>query len=136
MPLECRKWITRAMLRAEPGVLFVFGDNLERWGRGGQAAEMRGEPNAVGLPTKVSPKQYLTDGDLRAVKMEAQSDIDRLAAQLRSGGRVIWPADGIGTGLAGLSTHAPLVARFYDDLLLNLESVARAATGPRSGRPG
>lgn len=114
------------MLRAEPGVLFVFGDNLERWGLGGQAAEMRGEPNAVGLPTKVSPKRYMTDADLRAVQTEAQPDLDRLAAQLRSGGRVVWPADGIGTGLAGLRTHAPLVALFYDDLLANLESIARA----------
>lgn len=42
--IEYRDHITRAMLRAEPEKLFVFGDNFVRTGFGGQAKEMRGEP--------------------------------------------------------------------------------------------
>ena len=49
--------ITRADLRANPDTLYVFGDNMRRRGMGGQAAEMRGEPNAVGIPTKWRPSR-------------------------------------------------------------------------------
>jgi len=52
MGIRTEKHITRQMLRAEPGTLWVFGDNLQRKGLGGQAKEMRGEPNAIGIPTK------------------------------------------------------------------------------------
>ena len=34
---------------------YVFGDNLRREGLGGQAGEMRGEPNAIGVATKHAP---------------------------------------------------------------------------------
>jgi len=121
MPLERRKFITRDMLRAEPNVLFVFGDNLARWGRGGQAAEMRGEPNAVGLPTKRSPHLYLTDTDLREVMLDSLAERDRLIQHICDGGTVVWPADGIGTGLARLCECAPAIADFYNRLLMALE---------------
>jgi hypothetical protein len=42
---------TRATARRYTDALFAFGDNLARTGRGGQAAALRGEPNAVGIPT-------------------------------------------------------------------------------------
>jgi hypothetical protein len=45
----------RADIRAYPGVLVTFGDNLERLGLAGQAGAARGEPNAVGIPTKHGP---------------------------------------------------------------------------------
>jgi hypothetical protein len=46
------KHITREMVRADPSTVFVFGDNMARNGLAGQAKEMRGEPNAIGVPTK------------------------------------------------------------------------------------
>lgn len=55
------KYITRQMMRAEPTTLFVFGDNLAQVGYGGQAKEMRGEPNAVGIPTKRKPSRTAPD---------------------------------------------------------------------------
>lgn len=65
--IEYRKFITRQMLRDEPEKLFVFGDNFGRVGFGGQAKEMRGEPNAVGVLTKRFPSMvhaaFLTDDD-------------------------------------------------------------------------
>ena len=45
---------TPELLRAHPDFTFVFGDNLERYGKGGQAA-IRDEPNALGLATKRAP---------------------------------------------------------------------------------
>ena len=53
--IERMRNISRAYVRANRDKLFLFGDNLERRGFGGQAAAMRGEPNAVGIPTKKKP---------------------------------------------------------------------------------
>lgn len=50
--IERMRHISRAYVRANRDKLFLFGDNLERRGFGGQAAAMRAEPNAVGIPTK------------------------------------------------------------------------------------
>ncbi len=52
MTLLYIKKYTRAYIRAHPDWLFVFGDNMMRRGFGGQAAEARGEPNAIGIATK------------------------------------------------------------------------------------
>ena len=49
------KWITRSFVREHRDHIFLFGDNLARSGFGGQAAQMRAEPNAIGLPTKKLP---------------------------------------------------------------------------------
>lgn len=125
MPVERRGWITRDMLKAERATLFVFGDNLARWGKGGQAAAMRDEPNAVGLPTKRSPHAFLTDRDLGSVKEATKRDIKRLEFQLLCGGVVVWPAAGIGTGLAELATKAPAVAAFYEALLTRPEQIGQ-----------
>lgn len=56
MPLIYQKMIFRKDLKTNPDKLYVFGDNVERQGLRGQAAEMRGEPNAIGFPTKWFPK--------------------------------------------------------------------------------
>jgi len=37
--------------RLHKNALFIFGDNLQGWGKGGQA-RIRDEPNAFGIPTK------------------------------------------------------------------------------------
>ena len=119
--------ITRALLRANPSTLFVFGDNLRRRGLGGQAAQMRGEPNAVGLPTKraptTRPEAYLSDADLAAIQAAAAADIDRLRRHLASGGHVVWPAAGIGTGRADLPRRAPAIFDWYASILEELKQI-------------
>ncbi len=86
---------------------------MQRKGRKGQAAEMRGEPNAVGIPTKWLPATtedaYFSDDAWRSheVKSAIEDAFKKLEAHLASGRDIILPADGIGTGLAELSTRAP-----------------------------
>jgi hypothetical protein len=113
MSVETARRISRGMLRSRPDTLFVFGDNLERRGMGGQAAEMRGEPNAVGIPTKRAPRRdeaaYFTDDDYTTAVAAMRDDMVRLADHVKSGGVVVIPADGIGTGLAQLPTRAPRI---------------------------
>jgi hypothetical protein len=113
MPFETRKYITRQMVRSENTVLFVFGDNMAREGFGGQAASMRGEPNTVGIPTKwapcMRPACFFTDADFMDV-LPRLLEADRyICDQLNIGGLVVWPEDGIGTGLAQLETRAPKI---------------------------
>lgn len=106
--------ISRDMLRREPATLWAFGDNLARAGLGGQAAEMRGEPNAVGIPTKHAPRRdpgaYFTDADLDAFRAAAGPAFARLRQHAEASGAIVWPVDGdrhgagraAGSGAAGM----------------------------------
>ena len=110
--IEYRDHITRQMLRDEPDILFVFGDNMQRRGMGGQAFAMRGEPNAVGIPTKKSPSMrpeaFFNDHDHAAWYIESSPNIVRL---LRHNGLIIWPKAGIGSGRARLREMAPKIMK-------------------------
>jgi hypothetical protein len=121
--------ITRRMLRAHPDWLFVFGDNLAQQGFGGQAKEMRGERNAIGLPTKRrpgrDPEAYFTDADLSEVQAAAAPALQHLTAHINAGGTVVLPAAGIGTGLADLPRRAPALSVWYDEVLLGLSQLSR-----------
>lgn len=52
--IEIPKYVTAEFLRANPDVVFVFGDNTVRRGKGGAAA-LRDEPNTYGFITKKYP---------------------------------------------------------------------------------
>lgn len=117
--MRYEKHITRAMLRAEPQTLFVFGDNIGRYGKGGQAKEMRGEPNAIGVPTKWSPgmepQEFFADAQLPGVvRDEIDLAFGRLFMHVACGGEIVWPEDGIGTGLAQLQERAPLIWAYIE----------------------
>lgn len=127
MPIVYLPHISRAMVRADRATLYVFGDNFAGEGFGGQAAEMRGEPNAVGIPTKRRPARapdaYLTDDDLPRFKRSAAAAFARLADHLRAGGDIVWPADGIGTGRAELAERAPRVWSALERARARLEAI-------------
>ena len=123
--IESRKHITRQMLKKEPDVLFVFGDNMAECGFGGQAKEMRGEPNAVGIPTKLLPDMretsFFRDQDYDRVTPKIKAAFLRLAIHCECGGKVVWPAAGIGTGLAQLKERAPTIWGLIEDLRILLD---------------
>jgi len=99
------------MLQRFPDDIFVFGDNVERRGLGGQAAEMRGEPNAIGIVTKWypsnNPDAFFSDRDYSHVFFIMMPDILRVYNEATAGRLIVWPQDGIGTGLAQLPKRAP-----------------------------
>lgn len=111
--------ITRAMVQADRNTVFVFGDNMARKGLGGQAREMRGEPNAIGVPTKWRPSRdeaaYFTDDDSSARLFQVREAIDgafrAMQDALSAGRNVVIPTDGLGTGLADLPRRAPTIHR-------------------------
>ncbi len=120
MGIRYQKRITRDDLKANPDTLYVFGDNAQRVGMGGQAGEMRGERNAVGVRTKKAPTSgdggFFTDDEFDRNVVMIDNDLARVRAHLADGGDVVYPADGIGTGLSELPKRAP---RTYSYLVAN-----------------
>lgn len=127
--------VRRSTLRANPDTLFVFGDNLEGWGLGGQAKEMRGEPNAFGIPTKrsprLSPDAFFTDADFEYFKKRVSPQFEVLRRHVRNGGSVVIPKDGIGTGLAQLPRRAPKIWRWLNE---QFETLDKNDAGPLAKR--
>lgn len=120
MQIIYQKLIFRSDLKANPGVTYVFGDNCKRFGLGGQAKEMRGEPNALGIATLWEPGKPWTDETFDGNVKIIDNDLRRLRTAWSKSRATIWPADGIGTGFAMLPESAPktytyLVARLRAD---------------------
>lgn len=111
---------SREMLRARPNDLFLFGDNMERVGLGGQAGACRGEPNAVGLPTLWAPGFYFRDSDFPVAREAIDEALTALRRHLLAGGTIVLPAHGVGTGIAQLPERAPKIHQYISEALKTL----------------
>lgn len=120
-----QKWIRREDLKNNPKTIYVFGDNMREIGMGGQAREMRGEPNAIGVVTKWSPSMsdaaFFSDNDLGQVKLIINSQFKEIESYLQKGHNVIFPEDGLGTGLSQLPTRAPKILEYIENKIEDLE---------------
>lgn len=119
MPILLQKRIYRDDLRNNPGCLYVFGDNELRQGMGGQAGEMRGEPNAIGIATLKMP-EYWTDDDYHRQCTVLDWDFAPLFYAKSEKRIIILPADGIGTGIADLERRAPKTFQYLQKLWRDL----------------
>lgn len=104
---------------ADPGRIYVFGNNVQDTGKGGQAI-IRDLPNAFGIVTKMKPSTskdaYFYDTNLEANKAAIDNDIQ----EIKNDGRpVVFPKDGIGTGLAKLKEKAPKTYEYLKQRLLD-----------------
>ena len=111
--------IYRSDLKNNPDLLYLFGDNDLRMGYGGQAREMRGESNALGIRTKLLPtmekEAFMNDEDFKRFVDMIRFDIatmNHIMTKHNYFGIVV-PSDGLGTGLSELPQRAPKV---YDSL--------------------
>ena len=118
--------IIREDLANNPKQVYVFGDNMIRVGLGGQAREMRYEPNAVGIPTKWRPSMtddaFFTDDDFDKVVPSIEIEFQKLTLEINRGKNIIIPKDGIGTGLSQLPRRAPKIYKYIEDGIRKLES--------------
>jgi hypothetical protein len=108
---------TDADVKANPDKIYIFGDNTKRVGTGGQA-QIRNNPNAMGIATKLEPSNepsaFMSDDQFEENKQIIDSDITKIISKAESTGKsLVFPADGFGTGLAQLPTKAP---KTYDYL--------------------
>jgi hypothetical protein len=125
MPFFLQSRIYRADLRANPDALYVFGDNEERWGLGGQAAEMRNEPNAIGVATLKAPGRYWRADDTERQCAMIDRDMAPLFEAAKRGAIIVMPLDGIGTGLADLANQAPETFEHLQRQLAELQVFAQ-----------
>lgn len=122
--------IKREELQKNPTIMYLFGDNDKRTGLGGQAKEMRGEPNAFGISTKKRPSNdpdaFKTDEELEENKKIITADVEKILTEWRTGkytGVVIPP---IGVGLAKLKEKAPETFAFLQQELKRMEKEINA----------
>ncbi|RZK42741.1 MAG: hypothetical protein EOO57_00740 [Hymenobacter sp.] len=119
-----QKMIYRQDLQQNPDKIYLFGDNEERRGLGGQAIQMRGEPNAVGVRTKRRPRlkesDFWTDETFDSNCRLIEEDLAPVRQHLAAGGTVIMPEDGIGTGLAQLAERAPKTYVYLQEAFASL----------------
>lgn len=122
MSVEFCKHFSVELCRENPHKIYVFGDNLVKRGKGGQAI-IRDEHNAFGIPTKRAPSMHV--GSFFSDKPEEAYAVRDAIFELyhkqhRQNGRpriVVFPADGLGTGMAQLQTRSPRVWEYMQYLL-------------------
>jgi len=123
MPIETIKRYTREQIVCNPEKLFVFGDNMARIGLGGQAGEARHCPNTIGIPTLWAPGMFFSDADLDNPIVMAAIDTTFINIQLLLDEdiTVVFPEDGVGTGLADLLKRAPRIHDYIQHHLVLLQ---------------
>jgi hypothetical protein len=113
-------------VRKRPTWLFIFGDNDEERGHGGQAI-IRDLENAAGVPTKRSPhwhnSAYYTDEDYDAQCERIRKAFDIIVERAAGYERVVFPSGGLGTGLADLEKRAPRTMEFLIGQIGRLRSL-------------
>lgn len=101
--------LTVEMCRANPVKVFVYGDNLAGYGTAGQAC-IRNEPNAFGIPTKRYPSMgvgaFFADS-----KCEEEHVLNALRDLyvLSKRHTIVFPRNGVGTGLAKMQENSPII---------------------------
>jgi len=116
--------IYRSDLELNPDLFYCFGDNDDRVGLGGQAKEMRGERNAIGIRTKKHPNDlptsFYSDDEFEVCTAKIDEDFIVVETLLSAGKTVVFPTEGFGTGLSDLKTHAPKVLKHIEDKIYEL----------------
>lgn len=109
--------MTVDLCREKPDHIFVFGDNLAGYGKGGQAI-IRSEPNVFGIPTKRYPS--MADGSFFTDQNCEREHVLKALRQLYSIAKVrsiIFPKNGIGTGLAKMPSSSPKIFAEMNEIL-------------------
>lgn len=123
-----QRFISREKIRYNSDKLYVFGDNIQRIGLRGQAMEMRGEPNSVGIPTKWSPgnnkNDFFSDKDFESVKQILDAEFLKLEKHILSGFDVVIPSDGLDAGSSKLSMVSPKIFEYIEIKFAELETLS------------
>ena len=119
-----QKFIYRADMQANSECLYLWGDNEARKGVGGQAKEMRDEPNGIGIRTKKAPlydeSAYWSDKFFERQVGLIDEDFYIIDRELPKYKALVIPLDGIGTGMAQLTKRAPKTLQYLNDKLMDL----------------
>ena len=118
------EWYTVLNCDLNTDHIFVFGDNLIRKGKGGQAS-IRDVPNSIGVATKRLPtleEEAFFEDDNERDEKALIGDLFTLEAMLTNkefdDKTLVFPVDGLGTGLSELPTRAPKLFDMLSKFLL------------------
>lgn len=109
---------TLALVKQHPNEIFVFGDNMAKYGKKIGQAIIRPMPNAFGVPTKREPARYdaayFSDqpDEFAAIKKSLQ-DLYRLSRRHT----LVFPLGGLGTGLAEMQARSPEAWKYMNQIL-------------------
>lgn len=107
-------------------LLHVFGDNTLRVGKGGQAI-IRDCPNSFGICTKKYPGMEDVDffSDSLTCFRYVIEDLYKLVDVINERGYnfIIFPYDGLGTGLSQMPSKAPNLYKFLNTVLVGVFGV-------------
>ena len=113
-----KEWYSVKQCRDNPRNLYIFGDNTFRKGKAGQA-QIRDEVNSFGVCTKWAPN--MSEGaffkDFENCMKIVDRDLDELIKQKDKWDNIVFPYDGLGTGLSDMPNKAPLLYRIMKDKL-------------------
>lgn len=120
--IETMDMFTEEIVKANPNKLFVFGDNMLRYGKGGQAI-IRDLPNTLGIATKREPgtntNAYFSDAvdEMNAIDW----DIARLNILKNSKvfTHIVFPTKGLGTGRAQMKSKSPMLYKMMKQKLFD-----------------
>lgn len=124
MPLIYQHRYYRADLRNNPNVFYLFGDNEQREGYGGQAGEARDEKNAIGIRTCNLATPWSEADSARQIKM-IDEDLARVFELVLKGENVVVPNDGMGTGIATLAELSPTTFLHLETKMEELHAASR-----------
>ena len=120
------EWFSVEQCRHNPNRLYVFGDNLIRIGKGGQAC-IRDEINSYGIATKRTPSMdnQAFFGDRADEAHALLNDIHGLLVVFNENlvfDTIVLPGDKLGTGLAKMEEKSPkLFVWLHETLSLLLD---------------
>jgi hypothetical protein len=101
---------------------FVFGDNCDRRGKGGQAI-IRDLKNTIGLRTKKKPDNlstsFFSDIEYQKNCELILEDVLNIKEKQLSDSAIVLSKNGYGTGLARLSDRSPQTFQYLNDCLKN-----------------
>lgn len=104
--------------RENSNKVFVFGDNLMRRGKKGQAV-IRDIPNTFGIPTKRAPN--MNDNAFFSDKLDEIALVFRALSRLKNleiaGKTIVFPASGLGTGLARMEEKSPILFKLMNEAI-------------------
>ena len=122
------EWYTVEQCRQNPNKLFVYGDNMIRLGKGGQAI-IRDEPNAHGIATKRLPSSntdsFFSDKtDEAYVILNDVLDLLSLSrTEYENFDTIVLPAAGLGTGLSEMPKRSPKLFKWLHETISVLTGV-------------
>ncbi|MEL7283106.1 MAG: hypothetical protein AAGJ68_01285 [Pseudomonadota bacterium] len=88
-----QSWITREDLRANPDIIYAYGDNVAREGQRGLARQMRHEPNAHAISISWGPFEPFSLATSEAAVARIEEDL--IALIDREPKVLVWPLTGL-----------------------------------------